>query len=333
MTDQAKTKLLLVHPHRYRLWNAPSWVGERLRAEFPAIEVVQLPGYDGMDKEIGDTEIFAGASLRPEQFRRAGRLRWIHSPSTAVHHLLLPEIVASDVVVTNGRTIHGLVVAEHTMALVLALARQIPMAVRYQEQRVWAQGIMSEGAALPRELDGATLLVIGAGSIGRNLIPRAKAFGMKVIVVRESVDKGAEGGDEVHRPAELDCLLPRADFVVIAAPTTPGTVALFNRDRFAKMKPDAYLLNVSRGALVDEAALIEALQGRRIAGAALDVAATEPLPPESPLWTQPNLLISPHLGGVAGKLWERHYALIADNLGRYIAGQPLRNVVDKTKGY
>ena len=333
MAEKPKTKLLLVHPHRYRLWTTPSWVGERLRSEFRPIEVVQLPGFEGMDKEIADTEVFIGASLRSEQFRRASGLRWIHSPSTAVHHLMLPEVVASDVIVTNGRTIHGLVVAEHAMALMLALARQIPLAIRYQEQRVWAQGVMSEEPSLPRELDGATLLVIGAGSIGRNLIPRAKAFGMKVIVIRENAGKGAEGGDEVHPPAEIDRLLPRADFVIISAPTTPSTVALFNRERFAKMKPDAYLLNVSRGALVDEAALIEALESKKIAGAALDVVATEPLPSESPLWTQPNLLIVPHLGGVAGKLWERHYALIADNLRRYLAGQPLLNVVDKSKGY
>jgi len=326
-------KLLLVHPHDFLLWNAPAWVGERLHAEFPNVNVVQLPSYDGLDKEIPDAEIFVGASLRSEQFQQAKKLHWIHSPSTGVHQLLIPEIVASNVVITNGRTVHGVVVAEHSMALILALAKRLPSAFRYQQQRKWGQGEMCEEHPMPREVAGATLLLLGAGSIGREVIPRAKAFGMEVVVLRENVHSGAEGADAVYSISQLDRLLPQADFVLISLPTLPSTRGMFNRERLARMKSDAYLVNVSRGALVDEPALIECLQKKQIGGAALDVFATEPLPPESPLWLLENLIITPHTAALAQTLWERHYALIAENLRHYLAGEPLNNVVDKAKGY
>jgi phosphoglycerate dehydrogenase-like enzyme len=326
-------KLLLVHPHRFPLWNAPTWVGDRLRADFPGVEVVQLLDYDRVTEEIADAEVLVAASLRPEQFQQAEKLRWIHSPSTGVQQFMLPEVIASSVVITNGRTIHGMVVAEHAMALILALAKRLPSALRYQQQRTWGQGAMGEESPMPRELADATLLLLGAGSIGREVIPRAKAFGMKIIVVRENVQKGAEGADEVHSTSELDGLLPQADFVLVTLPTTSSTQAILNRERLSKMKSEAYLVNVSRGALIDEPALLECLQKKQIGGAALDVFSAEPLPAESPFWSLENLLITPHTAALARNLWQRHHALIADNLRRYLAGEPLRNVVDKQKGY
>src|SRR5260370_1617686 len=156
---------------------------------------------------------------------------------------------------------------------------------------------------------------------------------MKIILIREDVHNGGDGGDEVYAIGELDRLLPHADFVLITLPTLPSTSGLFNRERLSKMKSDAYLVNVSRGALIDEEALLECLQKKQIAGAALDVFSTEPLPPESPFWLLENLLITPHTAALTSKLWERHYALIADNLRLYLAKQPLRTVVDKEKGY
>jgi phosphoglycerate dehydrogenase-like enzyme len=277
--------------------------------------------------------VYVAASLRPEQFQQAKKLRWLHSPSTAVHHLLLPEVVKSDVILTNGRTVHGMIVAEQAMALMLALARRLPTAMRYQQQRTWGQGAMSEESPMARELAGATLVLVGAGSIGREVIPRARAFGMKIIVIREHVERGAEGADEVHALADLDRLLPGADFVLLTAPVLASTRGLFDRERLAKMKPDAYLVNVGRGALIDEAALVECLQKKQISGAALDVFVTEPLPPESPLWSLENVIITPHTAALAKNLWDRHYELIAGNLRHFLAGEPLQNVVDKQKGY
>jgi phosphoglycerate dehydrogenase-like enzyme len=333
-------KLLISVHHRFELWNPPSWLGERLRRDFPALQVVQLPGYEGLGREVADAEILIGWSLTAEQFQGAKKLRWIHSPAAAVHQLLIPEVVASEVVVTNAGAVHGPVVAEHVIALVLALAKRLPSAVRYQQQRVWAQTQMWQESPRPREVAGATLGLVGLGEIGCQVAQRALALGMRVAAVREHPGKGIEGltqpqGAEVKvfGPSETDRMLAESDFVVLCAPLTPRTRQLINAERLARMKPTAYIINVARGALIDDAALLAALRERRIGGAALDVFLQEPLPPDSPYWGMENVLITPHTAAVTEKLWERHYALICDNLRRYLAGQPLLGVVDKHKGY
>jgi phosphoglycerate dehydrogenase-like enzyme len=171
------------------------------------------------------------------------------------------------------------------------------------------------------------------GSIGREFASRAKSLGMKVLAVRENPQKGPGGADAVYGPAQFDELLPQADYVLLCTPLTPATTGLLNAARLARMKPDSYVINVGRGQLLDEKALIEALQNHRIAGAALDVFAEEPLPPDSPLWTAENLLITPHTAAVTERLWDRHYQLISENLRRFVAGKPLLNLIDKGRGY
>jgi phosphoglycerate dehydrogenase-like enzyme len=326
-------KILIALRHPFELWNAPAWLSERLHTDFPQIKVVHLAGYEGLAEEIRDAEVLLGWSLRPEQLAAARRLRWIHSPAAAVHQLMFAELVASDIVVTNARDVHGPVVAEHAIALLLALAKRLPSAVRYQQSRTWGQQAMWEERPRPREVMGATLALIGMGAIGRAIIPRAAGLGMRVVAVREHPERGSDGAEAAFGPADLDHVLAGADFVVIAAPLTPTTRGLFDAARLARMKREAYLINVSRGPVVDEAALAEALRNRTIAGAALDVFAAEPLPQDSPLWGLENLLITPHTAAVTEKLWERHYDLIRENLRRYLAGEPLRGVVDKHKGY
>jgi phosphoglycerate dehydrogenase-like enzyme len=151
--------------------------------------------------------------------------------------------------------------------------------------------------------------------------------------VRENPAKGTDGADAVYSPADIDSVLPQADYILLCTPVTPATTGLINVARLRKMKPDAYLINVGRGPLIDEAALLQALQERRIAGAALDVFNEEPLPADSPFWLLNNLLITPHTAAVTERLWERHYKLIVENLNRFLAGQPLLNQVDKKLGY
>lgn len=328
-----KRKVVILHRHRFELWNEPGWVPQRLARDFPELDVVHLDSYDELEGAIGDAEIYIGWSIRAEQFVTARRLRWIHSPTAAVHQLLLPEVVASPVVITNARSVHGPVVAESVMALLLALARRLPSAVRYQQRHEWAQKAIFDERTRPRELRGATLLLVGYGSIGREVARRALAFEMKVVVTREHPEP--QPGIDVHSSDELDSLLPTADFIVLAAPLTPKTTALMNRERFARMKPDAYLFNVGRGPVVDEAALLAALKEKKIGGAALDVFVTEPLPQDSPLWDAPNLLVTPHMTAITAKdtLWERHYELIAENMRRWLIGRELLNLVDKSKGY
>jgi phosphoglycerate dehydrogenase-like enzyme len=327
-------KLLIVVHHRFDLWNVPAWFGQRLSEEFPQLQITQRDSYEGIKEDLREAEIIFTISLRPEQFAAAQNLRWIHAPTAAVHQLLFAELVNSDVVVTNSREVHGPVVAEHVMALIFALAKKIPQAAVLQQKHIWGQEAIWNEGARPREIAGATLGLIGVGSIGRRVAQMASAVGMRVIAVREHVEKGSPAGVEaVLAPSALDEMLKQCDYVVLAAPLIAATHGLINADRLAMMKPEACLINVGRGPQVDEAALVEALRTRRIAGAALDVFEREPLPADSPLWSVENLLITPHTAGLTEKLWHRHYELFSDNLRRYLARQPLRFVVDKQKGY
>jgi phosphoglycerate dehydrogenase-like enzyme len=327
-------KLLIVVHHRLELWNVPAWFGARLGDEFPRLQILQRNSYVGIEEHLRDAEILFTFSLRPEQFALALKLRWIHAPTAAVHQLLFEELVNSEVVITNSTEVHGPVVAEHVLALILSLAKKIPQAALLQQKRVWGQEAMWKEGVRLREVAGATLGLIGMGSIGRRVARMAYAMGMRVIGVRQHVEKGTpEGVEAVFPPSALDQVLKQSDFVVLAAPLLAETQGLINAARLAVMKPDAYLINVGRGPQVDTVALAEALAARRIAGAALDVFDKEPLPADSPLWAAENLLITPHSAGLTDKLWHRHYELFSENLRRYLAGQPLRFAVDKQKGY
>ena len=326
--------LLIVVHSRFELWNAPKWFGERLSQEFPQLQVSQRDSYHGIEEELRGAEIIFSTSLGPEQFALARNLRWVHAPSAAVHDLLFPELVTSQVVLTNSREVHGPVVAEHVMALIFALAKKLPQATLLQQKRIWGKGDMWKQRVRPREIAGATLGLIGVGSIGGRVAKMACALGMRVIAVREHVEKGTpDGVDAVFAPSQIDEMLKQSNFVVLAAPLLTTTEHVMSAVRIAQMKPDAYLINVGRGAQVDEAALVEALQSHRIAGAALDVFEQEPLPQDSPLWGLEDLLITPHTAGLTEKLWDRHYQLFSENLRRYLARQPLQSVVDKHQGY
>jgi D-2-hydroxyacid dehydrogenase (NADP+) len=327
-------KLLMVVHHRFDLWNVPQWFRERLAAEFPDLQIVLRDTYDGVEEDLRDAEILFTISLRPEQFAQARALKWIQAPSAAVHQLLFPELINSDVILTNAREVHGPVVAEHVIGLIFALAKKIPQAVLFQQKHFWGQDAIWTEGSHPREIAGSTLGLVGLGSIGRRVAQMASALGMRVIAVREHVDKGTvEGVEAVFGPSELDRLLGQSDYVVLAAPLLNTTRGLINAGSFSLMKREAFLINVGRGPQVDEAALADALRNRRIAAAALDVFEQEPLPLDSPLWDLENLLITPHTAGLTDKLWHRHYEMFSENLRRYFAKQPLLYVVDKAKGY
>jgi phosphoglycerate dehydrogenase-like enzyme len=326
-------KLLIFVHHPFDQWNAPAWFPRRVQQEFPQVNVVTLPDYKRVDEEIVDAEIAIAWSVRPEQIVAAKKLRWIHSPAAAVHQLMFPELAASDIVLTNAREVHGPVVAEHVIALIFALAKKIPGSILLQQKHIWGQQILWDEQPRVREVAGATVGLVGMGSIGRPVVKAAKALGMRVIAVREHLEKGSEGADAVFAPAQIEEIFRQADYIVLAAPVTASTKAIANAERLALMKADACLINVGRGPLVDEPALIAALREKRIGGAALDVFPKEPLDAESPLWDVPNLLITPHTAALTDKLWERHYALFSENLRRYLNGQPLLAVVDKRKGY
>jgi phosphoglycerate dehydrogenase-like enzyme len=260
-------KLLTVLQHPFELWNPPPWLSERLHQDFPVVEAVQRSNYQGIEEYIRDAEIAVTLSLCPEQFKAARKLRWIHSPAAAVHQLMFPELINSEVILTNASDVHGPVVAEHVIALIFALARCLPQAVRLQEKHVWGQEPIWFGRPRPRELAGATLGLVGLGSIGKAVARHASNLGMRVIAVRENPGKERPGGvHQVFASTQLDEVLSQSDFVVLAVPVTPATVGLMAASRLARMKPDACLINVGRGPLVDDAALIQALREKAIGG-------------------------------------------------------------------
>ena len=293
MTAQSKRKLLILTYHRLELWIAPPWFAERLHREFPDLEVDQLNSYDNVEQHIADAEILFATSIRPEQFLAAKKLRWIHSQAAAVHQFMFPELVNSDVILTNARDVHGPVVAEQVIAMIFALAKRIPTAVRFQQKHEWGQDAFSSARLHSRELAGATLGLVGLGSIGRNVAKHASALGMRVIAVREHPEKEKpQHVDEALPTSKLQELLAQSDYVVLSTPVTAQTIGMIGDRQLAVMKPDAFLLNVGRGPLINEAALVEVLRQHKIGGAALDVFDQEPLPSDSPLWDLDDLLIA-----------------------------------------
>src|SRR5215470_13228647 len=243
---EIKMKILIVHYHSFELWHAPAWIRDRLQHDFPDHHFIQFQNYDRVPEEIADTDVFIGWSLRPQQFVSAKKLRWIHSPAAAVHQLMFPELIRSSVVLTNSTGVHGPVVAEHAIAVLLALAKRLPQAMQYQARREWSQDQLWHERPRPREVAEATVAVIGMGGIGREFTARAKALGMKVLAVRENPGKGSSGADAVFGPGEIDQVLPQADYVLLCTPVTPATTGIINAARLEKMKSDAYLINVAR---------------------------------------------------------------------------------------
>jgi len=326
-------KIVLFQQHKFELWNPPPWVAEQLRQQFPQLEIVHPASPEAWASEIRDAEIAIGSTLPPQPLAAAAKLKWVHSPAAAIHQYMVPEFIASPIVLTNGRSTFASAVAEHVIAMIFALARQIPSCVRYQGQGVWSQQLLFDKQPGVREIKGATLGLIGFGSIGAEVVQRAKALGMNLIAVRHDPSKPARGIGAVYGPGGLPKLLSQSDFVILAAPVTAQTRHLIGAKELAQMKPGAYLINVGRGALIDEAALSTALKTKQIAGAGLDVFEEEPLPGTSLLWTLENLLITPHCGGFIQDLWQRHLELITRNLRHYLDGEPLVGLVDKSLGY
>lgn len=332
-TKPEETKLLICVWHRFSLWNAPPEFAGRIRARWPEMRVVHLPDYAGLAEELPDTDIFVGFSLRPEQFVRGRRLKWIHSTAAAVGQLMYPELRRSGIEVTNASGIHRVPMAEHILGTLIALARRFPDCLRYQQQRHWAQQKLWDAPLRPRELRGQVVLFIGFGSIGREVAKVIRPLGVRLWAVTRSGGGDPALAEKFFPATKLHQALPQADFVILAAPETPETRQLIGAREFAFMKPTAYFLNVARGALVDEPALIAALERRAIAGAALDVASQEPLPPESPLWKLANAWITPHVSAVSEHLWERETDLLLENLERWFSGRELINRVDLVRGY
>jgi phosphoglycerate dehydrogenase-like enzyme len=328
------------------VWSPPAAMVDRLREILPAdwelIDVAAPVSGRGDGGGVTDealtairgAEIYFGLGL-PRELLLAGieaqRLRWIHTGAAGVASLLHRELVASDIVLTNSAGIHAGPIAETVLAMMLHFARGIDQAVRAQQQIRWAADVFESNDGTVRELAGATLGIIGYGGIGRALARRARALDMRVVALRRSAAQD-DVAEMVTGDGALEQLLRVSDMVALTVPATPETRGMIGAPELARMRPGAVLINVARGSIVQEAALVDSLRSGRLR-AALDVFAMEPLPAESPLWRMRNVLITPHVSATSPRYWERESELIIDNLGRYLAGRRLRNVVDTAAGY
>lgn len=264
-------------------------------------------------------------------------IRWIALTSAGADKLLdTPQTRSANApIVTTANGVHATPISEHVFSAILQHSRKWRELGRLQAERAWPNSVLEKAMYAGRELRDATLLVVGLGAIGRRVAQLGHAFGMRVIGIRRSVAPGSADPDaDIVAPAsELDALLPRADYIVIASPSTDATRGMISAARLALMKPDAMLINIARGDIVDEAALIEALHAGKLGAAALDVTAREPLPADDPLWSSPNLNLSPHLSGLTPLYSQRLTDIMLDNISRYREGRPMRNLVQVERGY
>jgi phosphoglycerate dehydrogenase-like enzyme len=314
---------------------------ERIRDAAPGARLVTLSVEGLADGPLDDVEVLLRGWLSAEAFdrllARAPRLSWVHSASAGVERALTPTARERDVVITNARGVFSRPIAEYVLMMILAISRRLPQLLELQRERTWQP---LEGA----ELRDLTIGIVGLGSIGRAVATLASAFGCRVVAIRRRTEAGASGGadvdglhavepDEVLGPEGLPALLAQSDFVVLAAPLTPETEGIIDDAALAAMKRGSWLVNVARGRLIDERALLRALGEGRIAGAVLDTFAEEPLPPDSPFYDLPNAIVTPHTSWSSGRVLDRSVELFCDNLRRFAAGEPLLNVVDPDAGY
>ncbi|MFN7517582.1 MAG: D-2-hydroxyacid dehydrogenase [Dolichospermum sp.] len=293
--------------------------------------LVRVDSEGNIDSDATDAEVyFSWFYLKPTTLHRvldAGpSLRWHHAPNAGVNHILTPKYLQRDLILTNGAGVHGIPIAEFVITYLLAYCKQLPSLYQLHNEHNWQRDLPIQ------ELFDKTLLIIGAGGIGQEIAVRAQAFGMRIFGSCRHPEP-LPNFDKVVGANEWKQLLPESEFVVIAAPLTLETKGMIDMETLGLFRPDSYLINIARGAIVDESALTTALEKGWIAGAALDTVFTEPLPAESPLWTLPNVFITPHCSGNSPRVKERTIALFLENLTRYRQGQQLRNVVDKTAGY
>src|SRR5271167_3666945 len=307
-------------------------VAYRLHEQFSALETgidsfaVRDP--ETLEKRAGEADVLVISGLwHNGLLDRAKRLRFIQAIGAGIDHFPHEELVKRSIRLASARGVNYRAVSEHAMALILALSRRLPEARDNQAKRV-RRGMSGDPSQREDELGGKMLLIVGLGQIGGRLAQLAKAFDMRVVGLRRDPAAGRGAADAVHTMGELKSLLPEADFVVLTCPLTDETEKLLDADALSRMKPSAHLVNVARGRIVNEAALVEALAARRIAGAGIDVTVEEPLAPNSPLWGMEHVLLTPHTAGETRHYEDNVIEILRDNLGRLWRGEAqLRNQV------
>ncbi len=315
-----------------------------LRAAFPAVAFPVCATEGELAAAIGDADaLIGGGALSADLLAAALRLRWVQLPVAGVERMVTPEMLTRGITITTFSGVTAPNIAEHVLALMFAFARNLPVLIRQQDRHVWREGETTPNPATRGasrtmwppvfELGGQTLGVVGLGAIGDALAQRAHGIGMRVIATRRSPGDLPPHVTRLFAPDALPALLVAADHLALCVPLTAATRGIVGAAELARMKRTAYLYNTGRGALIDQNALIAALRGGMIAGAGLDVTTPEPLPADSALWRLPNVLITAHTSGATPRHWERGMELIRDNVRRFLADAPLRNVYDPVAGY
>jgi len=292
-------------------------------------ELIRSEGTNHLDSLIGEIDILIAWSFAEEYINRAKLLKWVHFAASGVDGIVYPKLLDSTIIVTSSKGSHEQPVAEHTLAMILAYARGIHVSMRNQRERRWDRRPVVDVTV---ELHGMTMGIVGMGRIGAAIARLGRAIGMRVI----GVDRRGRDFDEldhVFKMDELSKVIEESDYLVLALPLTDETHHLIGLDEIRLMKESAVLVNIGRGALVNEKVLIEALSRRWIGGALLDVFEEEPLPPNSPLYNLGNVIITPHVGGVTPVYWKRMAAIFGEDFERFLAGEPMAALVDKVKQY
>ena len=308
-----------------------NWIADPIRAADPADRVIDVQGATDLAL-AADAECAMGWPQSAERLRAlvasARRLRWVHTFSAGVDRFLVPEIIARDgLILTNNTGAYDVPIAEHVLAMIFATSKRLPEHLAAQARHEWQKD------AGHREVRDARLVILGLGSIGTELARLAAGLGMHVVAVRRDASRPAPGVERILPPARLAEAVRDADYLAVTAALTSTTRGMVSAQILAAMRPTAWLINIARGPIVHEAALIAALRERRIAGAALDVFDTEPLPPSSPLWALDNVILTPHVSNSSPRVRDRTLSLALENLRRFKANEPLLNVVDKQAGY
>ena len=335
---------------RRPIWTLPDRSRAAILAAVPAdwtVRFMETPADgsgDGVQRAppelleaVADARVYMGYGIPPEVLTSAPGLEWVHSGAAGVGTSLGPEMLERDVIFTNSAGIHAAPMSETVLAMMLHFARGLDVAVRAQRERRWSAPEYWAADAPVTEVGGSTVGIVGFGGIGREVARKVAALGGRVVAVRRRGGVGdamaPQSAEVAAGPAALDRVIAEADYLVLAVPETPLTHGLMTRRRLFAMKPGSVLINVARGRLVDEPALLDALDSGPLRGAGLDVFHTEPLPPGHPLYAHPKVLMTPHVSATTRRFWERETDLITDNIGRFVRGEPLRNLVDKAAGY
>jgi D-2-hydroxyacid dehydrogenase (NADP+) len=292
---------------------------------------------DGADfaHALTGADIVVTGGLSDDALARAPRLRWFSSVAAGLDEIVTPALLARGIAITNASGVHGPNIAEHVLAMMLMFTRGMPKLLRAQLARRWERDLKSRSDG-PGELTGKTLLIVGLGRIGEAIALRARPFGVRIVALKREPSNRHDSGvavDEVRGLDALDDVLPGADHVCLTVPLTRETHHLLGARRIARLRAGAYVYNISRGAVIDEPALIGALLAGKLAGAGLDVFEEEPLPASSPLWEMENVILTPHVSGVTPLYYQRTAALFAENLDRFLSGRPLENRFDPARGY